>query len=199
MTGQNITQLITGFEPFTTGQGLVLEHNPTADIAAQVAAQLRSGAHQTLPVSYGKTKDALEEVFGELQPRHWIGLGYAPHRTTLDFETIALNMEHAVRGDNDGETPWMRPIVDGGPQAYQTRVNVKGALEILNRHGAPAVAAFHAGTFLCNQVFFLGCHGVESGTFLEKAAFIHVPPMDSFDPLVEGLVALFEALHKGEV
>jgi pyrrolidone-carboxylate peptidase len=78
-------------------------------------------------------------------------------------------------------------------------VNVKGALEILNRYGAPAVAAFHAGTFLCNQVFFLGCHGVESGTSLEKAAFIHVPPMDSFEPLVEGLVGLFLALENGEL
>ena len=195
MTGENITQLITGFEPFTTGQGLVLDHNPTAQIAAQVASRLPLGDHRTLPVSYEKTKAALGGAFQELRPRHWIGLGYAPHRTTLDFETIALNMEHAVRGDNDGETPWMRPIVNPGPQAYKTRIEVKEALEILNRHGAPAVAAFHAGTFLCNQVFFLGCHEVESPSPLEKAAFIHVPPMDTYEPLVEGLVALFNALE----
>ena len=150
------TQFITGFEPFTTGQGLILDHNPTAGIAAQVAEALPSGAHQTLPVSYRKTKQALESEFARVRPKHWIGLGYAPHRTTLDFETIALNMEHAVRGDNDGETPWMRPIVNGGPQAYQTQVDTKGALAILNLHGAPGVAAFHAGTFLCNQVFFFG-------------------------------------------
>ena len=29
--------LLTGFEPFTTGQGLVLTHNPTADIVLRVA------------------------------------------------------------------------------------------------------------------------------------------------------------------
>ena len=105
-----------------------------------------------------KTKAALEKRLQEVRPRHWIGLGFAPHRTTLDVETIALNMEHAVRGDNDGATPWMEPIVEGAPQAYQTGLDMRETLAILEDHGAPGVAAFHAGTFLCNQVFFLGCH-----------------------------------------
>ena len=41
------TQFITGFEPFTTGQGLILDHNPTAGIAAQVAeAEVQRHAHR---------------------------------------------------------------------------------------------------------------------------------------------------------
>ena len=191
--------MITGFEPFTTGQGLVLEHNPTADIAAAVAGRAEHLVGLTLPVSYQQTREALEQGFELHKPRHWIGLGYAPHRVNLDVETIAVNMEHAVRGDNDGETPWMRPIEPDAPCAYQTRVHVDGALAILEKKGAPAVPAFHAGTFLCNQTFFLGCHAVESNSGLEKAIFIHVPPMETYDFLIDGLVALFDALEAGSI
>lgn len=192
-------QMITGFEPFTTGQGLVLDHNPTADIAAAVARKRSQVVSHTLPVSYKKTKSALLGHFAAVSPRHWIGLGFAPHRTQLDFETIALNMEHAVSGDNDGETPWMRPIEADAPCAYQSRVDVDGALEILARYNSHGVPAFHAGTFLCNQTFFLGCHSVESNSGLEKAIFIHVPPMDQYESLVDGLVGLFEALEAQEI
>ena len=191
--------MITGFEPFTTGQGLVLDHNPTADIATAVAERIQHIVSLTLPVSYRKTREALEAGFQLHEPRHWIGLGYAPHRQNLDVETIALNVEHASSGDNDGETPWMRPIEPDAPCAYQTRVNVEGALTILEKMGAPGVPAFHAGTFLCNQTFFLGCHAVESNSGLEKAIFIHVPPMENYYFLIDGLVALFDALEAGSI
>ena len=49
-------------------------------------------------------------AFEDRRPRIWLGLGYAPHRKTVDFEAIALNMEHCIRADNDGEQPTMRPI-----------------------------------------------------------------------------------------
>jgi pyroglutamyl-peptidase len=186
--------LITGFEPFTTGQGLVLTHNPTADIVARVAEKMPHVAHAVLPVSFQKTRAALLALFEEYSPRIWIGLGYAPHRETLDIETIALNLEHAERGDNDGERPWMRPIIEGAPTAYQTRLDVEDAIEIFAHHGVTATASCHGGTFLCNQTFYLACHQCDQATHLKIAAFIHLPPMDETTHFERGLQALIEAL-----
>ena len=80
--------LVTGFEPFTTGQGLTLEHNPTADICRQVAANIDGAQHRVLPVSFQRTKKALLDALQHQKPKIWVGLRYAPHRTTLDFEAV---------------------------------------------------------------------------------------------------------------
>ena len=182
--------LVTGFEPFTTGQGLVLTHNPTADIATRVAERIEGVESAVLPVSFQDTKKSLTAHFERLKPSAWLGMGYAPHRTTLDIETIALNLEHAETGDNDGDTPWMRPIVKDAPLAYRTRLDERRAIEVFATHGVEAKAAIHAGAFLCNQSFFLGCHFAETSEFLKLAGFIHVPPMSDFGGFEEGLSAL---------
>jgi pyroglutamyl-peptidase len=186
--------LLTGFEPFTTGEGLILTHNPTADIVARVAEKLPHIRHAVLPVSFQATRRALVKQFEALRPRIWIGLGYAPHRTTLDIETLAVNMEHATRGDNDGERPWMREIISGAPAAYRTRLDVEQAIRVLEQNGVKAAPCFHAGTFLCNQTFFLGCHRCETGGELELGAFIHVPPMDDYSNFEAGLSGLISVL-----
>ena len=183
--------LLTGFEPFTTGQGLVLTHNPTADIVQRVAERTPEVATEVLPVSYQATPLALHRAFDRHHPRVWIGLGFAPHRSSLDIEVFALNMAHAARGDNDGACPSLQEIVPGGPPAYRTRLELDTAIATLAEHGVTAVPAFHAGTFLCNQVFYLGCHRCETGD-LKLAAFIHVPPMEDYEPLASGLVALLQ-------
>ena len=186
--------LITGFEPFTTGQGLRLEHNPTADIAPRVARRIAGAQSAVLPVSFRDTKSSLLAHFEAHRPTAWIGLGYAPHRVTLDIETLAVNIEHATSPDNTGETPWMRPIMGGAPPALRTRLDMQEAIATFARHEVVATPAFHAGTFLCNQSFYLGCHAVENEGPLAMAVFIHVPPMQSYQAFEDGLVALANGL-----
>ena len=189
--------LLTGFEPFTTGQGLSLSHNPTADITRTVADETPGVTGGVLPVSYAKTPVALSALFEAHRPRIWMGLGYAPHRETLDIEQIAVNVAHANRGDNDGACPQREPIVNGGPVAYETRLDIASAIARFEAHGVDAHPAFHAGTFMCNQVFYLGCHRCAQGE-LDLAAFIHVPPMDDFSPFMRGLSAVLKDLMEVE-
>ncbi len=171
--------LLTGFVPFTTGQGLKLTHNPTGDIALNLASTLPGVHGAVLPVSFTKTKAELRTLLAESQPTHWIGMGFAPHRSTIDVEVVALNLEHARSGDNDGETPTMKPILDEAPLAYRAQHDLEPLISALDGHTRPAQANFHAGTFLCNQVFFLGSHQVAINQ-LETATFIHVPPMEDY-------------------
>ena len=185
--------LLTGFEPFTTGHGLTLDHNPTADIVENVGRSLPTVEFAVLPVSYEETPRALNRAIQEYRPRMWIGLGYAPHRTILDFEVFALNMAHATRGDNDGERPRLTEIIPGAPHAYRTRLDVKAAIDVLSAHGVPTQPSFHAGTFLCNQSFYLASHQVALGR-LSLSAFVHVPPMKNYAPFEAGLTALLQTL-----
>jgi pyroglutamyl-peptidase len=190
------TVLLTGFEPFTTGQGLALTHNPTADIVERVARRMEGVTAAVLPVSFAATPAALGALFDRHHPRVWLGLGYAPHRATLDIETVAVNVEHAARGDNDGARPFMGEVVAGGPAAYRTRLDVQAAIRAFAVHGVEAAVGFHAGTFMCNQVFYLGCHRCEAGE-LDMAAFIHVPPMDDYAAFEAGLADLVAATSPG--
>jgi pyroglutamyl-peptidase len=187
--------LFTGFEPFTTGQGLVLTHNPTADIAQRVAERLPNAQAVVLPVSYAETRRVLVEQLDTHRPAVWIGMGYAPHRETLDLEVLAVNMEHCEGVDNDGERPFMRAIVEGAPAAYETRVNVSDAVAFFAEHEVELTPSFHAGTFLCNQSFFVACHRLESVGDLRLAAFLHVPPMPSYDVLERALASWAEQLN----
>ena len=179
LTQKRPTVLLTGFEPFTTGQGLILNNNPTAQIVQRVAAESDHIHAAVLPVSYQRTPPALLQLFKEIRPRFWLGLGFAPHRTQVDIEAVALNVAHAERGDNDGRTPRDEEIVPGGPAAYRPPANHAATVDFFLKQDLATRISFHAGTFLCNAVFYIGCHQVAQND-LQVAQFIHVPPMDDY-------------------
>jgi pyroglutamyl-peptidase len=186
--------LVTGFEPFTTGQGLILKDNPTGPLAEDIARHVPHAQSKVLPVSFQETRRMLNQCFDELAPTIWLGLGFAPHRTTVDIECVALNIEHCIRPDNDGERPFLRPIIENGPLAYETQLDASRAIDTLTKRGISATVSLHAGTFLCNQTFYLGCHrGATVGT-PQIATFIHVPPLPEYTLLGSGIAHLLREL-----
>ena len=191
------TTLITGFKPFTTGQGVVLTDNPTARWARHVGEGLECGVSATLPVSFRRTKQTLRELFLTHRPRVWVGLGFAPHRSQIDVEFVALNLEHATRGDNDMDSPTLRPIVKGAPAAFNTRFPVHALVDAMCHRGLSARIGVHAGTFLCNQAFYLGCYEVEVVRNMELAAFVHIPPGIDEQALIDVLVEFITGLETG--
>ena len=176
--------LITGFEPFTTGQGVRLTENPTGALASDIAQGLNGAVSATLPVSFRKTKTELRRLFEVHRPKIWLGLGFAPHRSLIDVEYVALNIEHAVRGDNDGKTPTLESVYHDGPKALFTRFPIEGFVQAMKAAGLSAQVGLHAGTFLCNQTFYLGCYEVDVRRKMDLAGFIHVPPGTDSDTFV---------------
>ncbi|MEE2789935.1 MAG: pyroglutamyl-peptidase I [Myxococcota bacterium] len=175
--------LVTGFVPFVSREGIVLHENPTARIVRDL--DRRGGALRgiVLPVSFAETKRLFVHALNRSEPTIWIGLGYAPHRACIDFEVIALNVEAAQRPDNDGDQPCRRPILADETVAYESGLSYEEPIAALNERNVSAKVSFHAGTFLCNQVFYLGCHHLGA----DKAGFIHVPPLADYQPFSEVL------------
>ena len=147
--GVNI--LVAGFLPW--GKHRV---NPSGELAGEV------GGH-VLPVDFDRASRELRRLIRRHRPRAIVLLGLAAGRTRINLELVALNFEDHPRG-------WRR-IRKGGPLALKSRLPVKRLLEKLRRARVPATVSFHAGTFVCNRVFYeaLAASTVPCG-------FVHVPP-----------------------
>lgn len=149
--------LITGFEPWD-------EHavNPSG-----VAARALGG--EVLPVDFRRAGIELRRLVRKHRATSLLMLGLAPNRERIELEAVALNVDH-----HDKEGPnrrWRRPIVKGGAPALESRLPIDEIHRRLQKAGIPAGVSHHAGTFLCNHVFYLGLTLVDG-----PCGFVHVPP-----------------------
>jgi pyroglutamyl-peptidase len=70
-----------------------------------------------------------------------------------------------------------KPIVDGEPVAYLTKLPLRRLLEALKAAGIPAIISNSAGTFGCNHIFYELMHYLDETGRDIPAGFIHVPPL----------------------
>jgi pyroglutamyl-peptidase len=143
--------LITGFEPW--GKHRV---NPSGELASAV------GGH-VLPVDFDLAARELRRLIRKERPRAIVMMGLAPGRTRINLEAVALNVEHHRRR-------WRR-IRRNGPLALLSRLPLPRLLSRLRRARVPATVSFHAGTFVCNRVFYEALAGSSV-----PCGFVHVPP-----------------------
>nr|WP_314566784.1 pyroglutamyl-peptidase I [uncultured Pseudomonas sp.] len=191
------TVLLTGFEPFD--QDTV---NPSWEAVRQLDGMLLEKDVQIvarrLPCAFATAGECLTELIDELHPAMVIATGLGPGRSTISMERVAININDARIPDNLGEQPIDTAVVAGGPAAYFTTLPIKTMVKAVREAGIAASVSQTAGTFVCNQVFYLLQHalaglGVRSG-------FIHVPflpeqvadsqrPSMELDTMVAGLQA----------
>lgn len=96
-----------------------------------------------------------------------IHLGQAPGSTAIQLENLAVNVfdDAKVR----------HKIDEDGPPAFETTLPVTEWAERLRESGIPAVVSDHAGTYLCNAIYYLS-HQLSSGNGRgTQSLFIHVP------------------------
>jgi len=168
--------LLTGFEAFVVDE--VLLNNPTIELVSALSTRVHEAA--ILPVEYDRTRDIFEGILDQVAPRIWIGLGLAAHRTSIAIECVAVNVQHGDTPDNANEIRCNQSIWPDGPLAYETTVRVSDLLRHLRANGHDAIQSFHAGTFLCNQVYYQALRRVSlPSSPLELAVFIHVPGPDN--------------------
>ncbi|MFO0726757.1 MAG: pyroglutamyl-peptidase I [Myxococcota bacterium] len=160
--------LFTAFEPFGG-----LEHNPSAAALARLPEHIagRPVVSRILPVSTSDLDAALEVLpFDDADVV--IMTGVALERPVLSIERVALNLLDFDRPDNQGRAPQDRPIEEDAPLALASRLPVRAILKAWEAAGIPAKSSSSAGTYLCNQAFFLGLRADYEGPL----GFIHVAP-----------------------
>lgn len=167
--------VVTGFERF--GEEKV---NPSALIVEELRGKEILGEEVKgviLPVSYKRAKPLVESLVRE-KPRLLLSLGLAPRSTCVRLEVVALNVAHSEKGDNDGYKPFNEPIYEDGDLAYRGTIPFERILERLRRSGVPSALSFHAGTFLCNYVYYVALYNArKNGT---RVGFMHIPHLTEY-------------------
>lgn len=167
--------LLTGFEPFG-GDAT----NPSID-AARRAAELLNGSGQEaiaveLPCVFSAAPAALRRMLARHQPEVVLCVGLNAGSAAIRLERAALNIIDARMDDNAGQAPVDVPVLPGGPAAYFTKLPIKRSLAALQAARIPAEVSQSAGTFVCNQVFYLLMHELDGTPAGSRGGFVHVPP-----------------------
>lgn len=184
--------VITGFTRF---EGVKL--NPTELMMEEIQTFVRSSDDcdiltEVLPTEFQRAGQRIVELISSINPDALLGFGVKPDSAALSLERFAINIDDSSTPDNAGWTPSGLPIIPDGPPAYLSTLPLEAMRLELLRAGFPVVYSNHAGTYVCNHVFYLACHHAASLPVQRRYGFIHVPtaletlgskPYDRFSPL----------------
>jgi pyroglutamyl-peptidase len=167
--------LLTGFGPFPG-----IADNPSARLVESLAgtrsfAPRNCELHtQVLPTEWGAVATLVPQLLNSLQPHVTIHLGVSRQAHSLRIERSAHN--HIVpRRDAAGVLPARRRIHLDGPGRLDSTVAVPRLAATLRENGVPATSSAHAGSYLCNFLYY---HSLSWALSRDKAApvlFVHIP------------------------
>lgn len=165
--------LLTGFEPFG-GERI----NPSQEIVRALDGEMIA-AHRVvgaiLPVAFATTVPMFEELLAAHRPVLVLALGQAGGRSGISLERVAINLIDARIADNEGVQPFDEAVVAGAPGAYFSSLPIKAMEAHLCALGIPASTSLSAGSFVCNQAFFVLEHLLATRHPRARGGFVHVP------------------------
>lgn len=165
------TVLVTGFGDYADEAD-----NPSGSIARRLDGLRVDGSDivgVVLPVDTATVEAALAAALDRACPDVVVVTGVAPGRTAPALERVALNVRDFPIPDTDGREPVDEPVVADGPPAYLSTLPIKAVLDRWHRAGLPGYVSNTAGTYLCNQTFYLARH-LTAGTAV-RAGMVHIP------------------------
>lgn len=167
--------LVTGFEPF----GEIVK-NPSQVLVEKIACWGRfpDGLEiisEVLPVVYDESISLISELIKKIKPEIILSFGVAAQREDVCIERVALNLKDTHQPDNVGIQPDGELIFPGAPLAYFSNLNLQLLQSKFQSHGIPTRISNHAGTYICNCVFYTMAHEIVSTGLNSLFGFIHVP------------------------
>ena len=166
--------MITGFQRFAD-----LDINPTEIIVRHLdeTATLNGLVDivtEVLPVEFIAAGNRIQKKIRQINPEAVICLGANAAVDMICLEKAALNLYEEEIPDNSSK--W-KIILSDGPPAYRSTLPFELSRNALQSWHIPVTLSIHAGTYLCNQGFYLACHEIERLRSHAKCGFIHVPLM----------------------
>jgi len=175
--------LLTGFESFA---GVAV--NPSQQVVEHLAGQAVHPEIKlitaVLPVEYDASGKQLLKLIHTHQPDGIIMLGVARERRMISLERVALNIDDSPTPDNANVYRDGFPIIwQTSPIAYLSTLPIIPMQEALQQSGIPSHISNHAGTYVCNHVFYIASHEYERMNQYIPLGFIHLPPVSQDYPL----------------
>jgi pyroglutamyl-peptidase len=194
--------LITGFTPFG-GEKI----NPSYEAVKLLNDEI-AGAKVVkleIPTVFNKSIEALDKAIVAENPDIVICIGQAGGRFEISVERIAINMDDARIGDNEGNKPVDEAIYQDGENAYFSSLPIKAMVKRIRENNIPANVSNTAGTFVCNHIMYGLLYLANKKYPNIKGGFIHVPyipqqvidkknmPYMTLNEIVDGLTYAIEA------
>lgn len=179
-----IRVLVTGFDPFYNN-----ETNPSQQVVEALPNFLEVPEMETrvtltrlvLP-SCCESWDIINNQLDSTAYKTTlvIMLGLANKRDRISLERVALNVQDYRIPDNKGHQWEHNRIKKKAPMALETETDVCTLKTMLEEHGYPAEVSYHAGTFICNDVYFRVLNKQRKREDLATVLFVHLPTTETF-------------------
>lgn len=159
--------LVTGFEPFgelaTNCTELALRELTLSELAPDYEVEQR-----ILPVEYVAAQGQLADLYREKSYAATLHFGQSSKARNAEFEMFAINWKHVGAAEPG-------PLDHEGPQAFRTQLDHATWQESLQAADICGDISFHAGTYLCNAVYYWSLQQSEQIGNPGYALFVHVP------------------------
>jgi pyroglutamyl-peptidase len=166
---------VTGFEVF---EGV--DHNPSEDTANWLADPTHwpVGSKvnaRVLATEYDWAGDTIATIIREQAPDIILAFGVSATRYTVCLERFALNIDDTEIVDNAGQLRQGDPIDPEGPDALRTTADLPSLLRMLVAGGIDAEISNHAGSYVCNHVYYSALSCVGQAKDATPCVFVHLP------------------------
>lgn len=178
--------LLTGFNPF--GE---ITQNPSQNIVENIEKRFSQQKNpyiitQVLPTEFDKSGKFIEELIQQHKPEVILLLGVSSREEKLTFERVALNLNDTNIPDNAGKIQKGVKIEENAPLAYFSNLSLEKLCDALAPI-IPTKISNHAGTYVCNHVFFKANFQIRKLKLESKCGFIHIPLNVSIEKLTTAL------------
>jgi len=170
--------LLFGFSSFPG-----IKNNHTSSIVKyidtyqdNIGLQIRS---DVLPVSFEKCRAQIEKQITDYKPDAIILVGIKFSSASINLEKVALNIINSQGTDSEGTIIEDQLIVPGGREAYFSTFDLHPLKDRLTNAGIPSIVSYHAGTYICNQSYYLACNLLDKLNANPRALLIHIPRLPS--------------------
>jgi len=101
--------------------------------------------------------------------------GVAARREKISLERFALNIRDYRIADNSGHQFEDSPVEKGGPAAMTSTLALKYMSKALTKKGVACEISNHAGTFICNEIYYKCLRYQEGKRSPASVLFVHLP------------------------
>ena len=149
---------------------------------------------RVLPVVYAESARIIRELIQRERPDAVLSLGLCARSPSILLERVALNLSDDLSGDRTKD----QPVDRDGPVGYFSTLPLTAMYYALHARGIPVEWANHAGTYVCNYVFYTARHTIERLGARKPCGFVHMPQLGDGMPLprlVEAVQALIDVIE----
>ncbi len=116
----------------------------------------------------------------EDKPLVLVMTGLAEGIKGLHLERFAMNLRDYRIKDMSGAQIVDKPIIKNAQDLIRTTLPLDKLSESLGKSGIPCRVSNHAGTFICNELYFNAMHHTQDIKAVKACLFVHMPLAEEF-------------------